>query len=83
MVERFTFLLKRIQRWRSSFCIRLAECLDEFAKVSADLVDGAFLGDAHPVLDHGEGLLDGIEVRRVRRQVPKPGSGGPEGAADL
>lgn len=22
--ERFTFLLKRIQRWRSSFCIRLA-----------------------------------------------------------
>jgi acyl carrier protein len=23
-LERFTFLLKRIRRWRSSFCIRLA-----------------------------------------------------------
>ena len=35
----------------------------------------ALLGIAHPVLGFGEGLLDRIEVRRVRRQEPQPGTG--------
>ena len=34
--------------------------------------DCAFAGNAHPVLDLGEGLLDRIEIRRVRRQEPEP-----------
>lgn len=39
------------------------------------LLDGALLGVSHPVLDLGEGLLDGIEVRRVWRQEPEPCAG--------
>jgi len=49
--------------------------------VAADVVDGAFLGGAHPVLDLGEGLLDRIEIGRVRRQIPEPGAGGLDDAA--
>ena len=44
--------------------------------------DGAPLGAAHPMLDLGEGLLDGIEVGRVRRQEPEPGTGGSDDLAD-
>lgn len=40
------------------------------------VLDGTFLSLAHPVFDFGEGLLDRIKVRRVGRQVPKPGTGG-------
>ena len=42
----------------------------------------AFLGPAHPVLDLGEGLFDGIEVGAVGRQEPEPGAGGFDGVAD-
>ena len=38
----------------------------------------AALGHAHPMLDLGEGLLDRIEVRRIGRQVPEPGTGSPD-----
>jgi hypothetical protein len=43
--------------------------------MAPSVLDGAFLRLAHPVFDLGEGLLDRIEVRRVGRQVPKPGAG--------
>ena len=39
----------------------------------------AFLGHAHPVLDLGECLFDGIEVGAVGRQEPEPGAGGIDG----
>ena len=35
---------------------------DEFADMTAGLVDGALLSSAHPMFDLGEGLLDGIEI---------------------
>ncbi len=44
--------------------------------------DGALLGDAHPVLDLREGLLDRIEIGRVWRQEPEPGAGGVDGFAN-
>ena len=34
------------------------------------------------MFDFGEGLLDRVEVRRVRRQVPEPGAGGSDHLAD-
>lgn len=43
--------------------------------------DGAFLRVTHPMLDFGEGLLDGVEVWRVRRQEPQPCSSGSDGCA--
>lgn len=43
--------------------------------------DGALLGDAHPVFDLGEDLLNGIEVWRVGWQEPEPGSGSPDNLA--
>ena len=46
------------------------------------VLDGALLGVAHPVLDLGEGLLDRIEVRRVRRQEPQPRPGLADRSAD-
>ena len=42
----------------------------------------AFLGHAHPVLDLGEGLFDGIEVGAVGRQEPEPGADGFDRVAD-
>ncbi len=36
------------------------------------VVDAALLCHAHPVFDLGEGLFDGIQVGRIRRQKPKP-----------
>ena len=44
--------------------------------------DRALLGVAHPVFDLGEGLLDRIEVRRVRRQEPQPRTGLADRPAD-
>lgn len=38
-------------------------------------VDGSLLSLPHPMLDLGEGLFDGIEVRRVGRQEPEPCAG--------
>ena len=49
--------------------------------MAADIVDGALLGRAHPVLDLGEGLLDRIEVGRVWRQIPEPCTGSFDEAA--
>jgi hypothetical protein len=43
--------------------------------MAANVVDGALLGGAHPVLDLGEGLFDRIEVGRVWRQIPEPCAG--------
>ena len=43
--------------------------------MAANVVDGALLDGAHPVLDLGEGLFDRIEVGRVWRQIPEPGAG--------
>jgi hypothetical protein len=43
--------------------------------VAPGVLDGSLLSDAHPVLDLGEGLLDRIEIWRVRRQEPEPGAG--------
>src|ERR1700743_3667909 len=48
---------------------------DEAADMAANVVDGALLGGAHPVLDLGEGLFDRIEVGGVWRQVPEPCAG--------
>jgi hypothetical protein len=44
--------------------------------MAANVIDGALLSGAHPVLDLGEGLLDRIEVGRVWRQIPEPCAGG-------
>lgn len=38
------------------------DCGNEATDVSPRVVDGALLGEAHPVLDLGEGLLDRVEV---------------------
>ena len=43
--------------------------------MAANIIDGALLSGAHPVLDLGEGLLDRIEVGRVWRQIPEPCAG--------
>jgi hypothetical protein len=42
---------------------------DEMADVSAGVVDGTLLCDAHPVLDLRERLLGRIEVGRVSRRT--------------
>lgn len=55
---------------------------DEVTDVVADVVDGSFLGEAHPVFHLCEGLFDWVEVGRVRRQVPKPRADGADGCAD-
>ncbi len=52
------------------------------ADVSPGVLDGSPLGLAHPVLDLGQGLLDGIEVGRVRRRIPEPGIGGADHLAN-
>ncbi len=44
--------------------------------MAANVVNGALLGGAHPVLDLSEGLLDRIEIGGVWRQVPEPCAGG-------
>ena len=49
--------------------------------MSPSVFEGTLLGGAHPVFDLGEGLLDGIEVGGVWRQVPEPGAGGLNEAA--
>jgi hypothetical protein len=54
----------------------------EGADVSPGILDSALLSGAHPMLDLGEGLLDRIEIGRVRRQVPKPCAGSPDHAAE-
>ena len=43
--------------------------------MAANVVDGALLGGAHPVLDLGEGLFDRIEIGGVWRQIPEPCAG--------
>jgi hypothetical protein len=50
--------------------------------VSPGILDGSLLCGAHPVLDLGEGLLDRIEIGRVRRQIPEPGAGRSDHAAE-
>ena len=40
--------------------------------MSPSVADGALLCVAHPMFDFGEGLLDRIEIGRVRRQEPEP-----------
>src|SRR3546814_20801847 len=55
---------------------------DEVADVAPGLLDGSLLCCSHPVLDLGEGLLDGVEVGRVRRQEPEPGAGGADHMQD-
>ena len=56
--------------------------LDEVADVAPCVLEGPLLGVSHPVLDLGEGLLDGIEVWRVWRQEPEPCPGGLDELAD-
>ena len=41
----------------------------------------ALLGHAHPVLDLGEGLFDGVEVGAIGRQEPEAGAGGSDGGS--
>lgn len=43
--------------------------------MAANVINRAFLGGTHPVLDLGEGLFDRIEVGGVWRQIPEPGAG--------
>lgn len=43
--------------------------------MAPSVLDGAFLSLPHPVFDLGECLFDRVEVGRVWRQVPEPGSG--------
>ena len=56
---------------------------DKFTETAAEIGDGALLGATHPVLDLGEGLLDGIEVGRIRGQIPEPRAHGFDHAAQL
>ena len=46
--------------------------------MSPGVLDGSLLGLSHPVLDLCESLFDRVEVRRVGRQEPEPGPGGPD-----
>jgi len=50
--------------------------------VAPGVGDGSLLSGAHPVFDLGKGLLDRIEVGRIWRQVPQPGTGGADHAAE-
>ena len=50
--------------------------------MAAGVVDGSLLGVPHPVFDLGKGLLNWIEIGRVRRQVPEPRPGGTDRRAD-
>jgi hypothetical protein len=47
----------------------------------ADGFDGPFLSLPQPVLELGEELLDGIEIRLVLRQEEEPCAGSTNGAA--
>lgn len=40
--------------------------------MAACVVDGALLGQPHPMLDLGEGLFDRVEIGGVGRQEPEP-----------
>ena len=59
------------------------DSFDEGADVTPGVLDGSLLGHSHPVLDLGESLLDGVEIGRVWRQEPEPGSGGPDHLPDF
>jgi hypothetical protein len=48
-----------------------------------NVFDGTLLGEAHPMLDLGEGLFDRIEVWRVGRQILEPCAGSPDHAAEF
>ena len=50
--------------------------------MSPRLLDCPLLGLPHPMFDLGEGLLDRVEVWRVGRQVPEPGSARPDHLPD-
>ena len=50
--------------------------------MSPGVLHVAFLRHAHPVLDLGEGLFDGVQVGGVWGQEPEPGAGGPDGVTD-
>ena len=45
------------------------------------VLDRALLGVPHPMLDLGEGLLDRVEVRRIRGQEPQARTGCADGLA--
>ena len=59
------------------------EVWDEIADAGPEAFDGAFRVFAQVRLEFGEGLLDRIEVGRVRRQVAKRGAGLFDQAAHL
>src|ERR1700753_4245849 len=50
--------------------------------MAPSILDGSLLSLSHPMLDLGERLLDGIEVRRIFWQEPQPCAGSLDGVAD-
>ena len=50
--------------------------------MSPCVFDVSALGEAHPVFDLGEGLLDRIEVWGIGRQEPQPCPGDADDLAD-
>jgi hypothetical protein len=50
--------------------------------VAPGVLDCSFLSLSHPMFDLGEGLFDRIKIGRVRRQIPEPCAGRPDGAPD-
>lgn len=50
--------------------------------MAPSILDSASLGEAHPVFDLGEGLLDGVQVWGVWRQEPEACAGGFDGISD-
>lgn len=60
--------------WREGF--------EDVGDAIGDVVEAPFLGLSQKLLELGEHLFDGIEVRAIGGQVEKPCAGGFEGAPD-
>jgi len=56
---------------------------DEGSDMPPNVFDGTLLGEAHPMLDLGEGLFDRIEVWRVGQQIPESCAGGLDHASEF
>jgi hypothetical protein len=55
--------------------------VEQLGDAVADCVERALGGLAQEVLELGEELLDGVEVRRILRQEEEPGVGGADRVA--
>ena len=79
-MSRFDGIIARIFEVVSAFVF--AEGSAQVPDVAPGVFPFAFLCHAHPVLDLGKGLFDGVEVGGIRWQEPEPCAGGSYGRTD-